>query len=90
DRRDPLVSPLFGRLDGLPPALVQTADLDPLRDDGIRYAEALQAAGVSARLTNYLKVPHGFASMPGAAPAVGRQHRWELATEVRSALSAAG
>jgi acetyl esterase len=90
DRRDPLVSPLFGRLDGLPPALVQTADLDPLRDDGIRYAEALQAAGVSARLTNYLKVPHGFASMPGAAPAVGRQHRWELATEVRSALSASG
>ena len=69
---------------------LQTADLDPLRDDGIRYAEALQAAGVSARLTNYLKVPHGFASMPGAAPAVGGQHRWELATEGRSAPSAAG
>ena len=38
DLRDPLLSPLFGRLDGLPPALVQTADLDPIRDDGIRYA----------------------------------------------------
>ncbi|MFL6079601.1 MAG: alpha/beta hydrolase [Ornithinibacter sp.] len=86
DLRDPLVSPLFGRLDGLPPALVQTADLDPVRDDGIRYAEALRDAGVPARLTNYLKVPHGFASMPGAAPAVGRQHRWELASELTAAL----
>ena len=57
DLRDPLLSPLFGRLDGLPPALVQTADLDPLRDDGIRYAEALRDAGVPVRLTNYLRVP---------------------------------
>ncbi len=90
DLRDPLLSPLFGRLDGLPPALVQTADLDPIRDDGIRYAAALNEAGVPARLTNYLKVPHGFAFMPGAAPAVGRQQRWELATELRSALAATG
>ena len=86
DRRDPLVSPLFGRLDGLPPALIQTADLDPIRDDGIRYADALRAAGVPVRLTNYLKVPHGFVSMPGSAPAVGRQQRWELAAELRAAL----
>ncbi len=86
DLRDPLLSPLFGRLDGLPPALVQTADLDPLRDDGIRYATALRDAGVPVRLTNYLRVPHGFASMPGAAPAVGRQHRWELAHELTAAL----
>jgi acetyl esterase len=87
DRRDPLVSPLFGRLDGLPPALIQTADLDPVRDDGIRYAGALKDAGVPVRLTNYLRVPHGFASVPGAAPAVGRQHRWELASELTAALS---
>ena len=86
-RRDPLVSPLFGRLDGLPPALIQTADLDPVRDDGIRYADALKDAGVPVRLTNYLRVPHGFASVPGAAPAVGRQHRWELASELTAALS---
>ena len=87
DRRDPMVSPLFGRLDGLPPALIQTADLDPIRDDGIRYADALRTAGVSVRHTNYLRMPHGFASMPGAAPSVGRQHRWELVNELRSALS---
>jgi acetyl esterase len=88
DLRDPVLSPLFGRLKGLPPALVQTADLDPIRDDGIRYADALRVAGVPARHTNYLRVPHGFASMPGAAPTVGRQHRWELVNELRSALSA--
>jgi acetyl esterase len=86
DLRNPLLSPLFGRLDGLPPALVQTADLDPIRDDGVRYAAALRAAGVPTRLTNYLKVPHGFAFMPGAAPAVGRQQRWELASELTAAL----
>ena len=88
DLSDPLLSPLFGRLDGLPPALVQTADHDPIRDDGIRYAAALRDAGVPTRLTNYLKMPHGFAFMPGAAPAVGRQQRWELASELTAALGA--
>jgi len=88
DLRDPLLSPLFGRLDGLPPALVQTADRDPIRDDGFRYAAALREAGVPTRLTNYLKMPHGFAFMPGAAPAVGRQQRWELASELTAALGA--
>lgn len=85
DRQDPLLSPLFGRLDSLPPALIQTADLDPIRDDGIRYAEALRAAGVPVRLTNYLGVPHGFASFPFGTP-IGAQHRWELAHELRAHL----
>ena len=76
-RRDPLVSPLFGRLDGLPPALIQTADLDPLRDDGSRYAAALKDHGVEVRLTNYLSAPHGFASFPGATR-VGAAARAEL------------
>ena len=88
DWRDPLVSPLFGDLEGLPPALVQTADLDPLRDDGIRYAEALEAAGVPVRLTNYVRVPHGFASIPGMVPTAA-QHRAELVGELRRHLYAA-
>lgn len=88
DWRDPLVSPLFGDLAGLPPALVQTADLDPLRDDGVRYAEAMAAAGVPVRLTNYVRVPHGFASIPGMVPTAG-QHRAELVTELRAHLYAA-
>lgn len=86
DFENPLVSPLFGTLTGLPPALVQTADLDPIRDDGIRYAVALREAGVDVRLTNYLGVPHGFASYPGAS-AAGPQHRWELASELRRHLA---
>jgi acetyl esterase len=86
DPRDPLVSPLWGELQGLPPALVQTADVDPIRDDGVRYAAALEAAGVPARLTNYLGMPHGFASFPGASP-LGRQQRAELVTELSRALA---
>ncbi|MGL5860992.1 MAG: alpha/beta hydrolase, partial [Phycicoccus sp.] len=86
DLTDPMLSPLHGRLDGLPPTLVQTADLDPLRDDGIRYAEALRSAGVPVRLTNYLRVPHGFATFPFATP-IGHQHRWELVHELRTALA---
>jgi acetyl esterase len=83
---DPLVSPLWAASHaGLPPALVQTADLDPLRDEGRLYAERLAAAGVPVRATNYVGVPHGFASFPGATT-IGRQHRAELVWELRRHL----
>ncbi len=45
-RTDPRVSPLRGKLADLPPAFVATCEFDPLRDEGIAYAEALAAAGV--------------------------------------------
>ena len=85
--RDPLVSPLFGRLDGLPPALIQTADLDPLRDDGLRYAAALESAGVTVRLTNYLGAPHGFTSFPGVYRS-GAASRSEMIEFLRGYLNA--
>jgi cation diffusion facilitator CzcD-associated flavoprotein CzcO/acetyl esterase/lipase len=46
DRADPRVAPLRGDLAGLPPACIVAADFDPLRDEGVAYARALQAAGV--------------------------------------------
>jgi acetyl esterase/lipase len=50
DRGDPRAAPLRGNLAGLPPACIVAADFDPLRDEGVAYARALEAAGVPARL----------------------------------------
>lgn len=61
---DPRVSPIRAEsLAGLPPAFVVTAEFDPLRDQGIAYAEALADAGVAVTSTTYEGVFHGFYSM---------------------------
>ncbi|HET6817511.1 MAG TPA: alpha/beta hydrolase [Mycobacteriales bacterium] len=60
---DPTMSPLRGRLEGLPPAVVATAEFDPLRDEGNAYAAALQAAGVEVDAKTYDGMVHGFFDM---------------------------
>jgi acetyl esterase len=53
----------------LPPAFIGTAEYDPLRDDGARYAELLQAAGVPVELRNEPTLVHGYVSFTWAVPA---------------------
>ncbi|KAF2499637.1 hypothetical protein BU16DRAFT_547877 [Lophium mytilinum] len=62
--REEYASPLLAKsLEGLPPALIQVAGLDPLRDEALAYADALQAAGVQVTVQVYPGLPHGFGAM---------------------------
>ena len=71
DGKDPRLAPLqAASLANLPPAVIVTAEFDPLRDQGAAYAEALRAAGGQAELIEGPGMIHGFFDMgrwsPGA------------------------
>ncbi|MEP7738470.1 alpha/beta hydrolase [Nocardioides sp. 31GB23] len=72
DPADPRLSPLHGRLDGLAPAVVVTAELDPLRDDGNAYARALEEAGVPVQHRVFPGMVHGFVDMGRHSEAADR------------------
>jgi len=63
---DPNISPLrIKQLPALPPTLVATAEYDPLRDEGIAYAEKLKAAGVNVTHVHAPDMHHNFPVHPG-------------------------
>ncbi len=58
DPRNPLASPLYADLSGLPPLLIQVSEMEILRDDSIRLAERARVAGVSVDLSVWRNLPH--------------------------------
>jgi acetyl esterase len=90
DARDPRVSPLMADdavLAAAPPAVVITAELDPLRDEGEAYAERLIAAGVHVEHKRYDGMIHGFYTMGGMVPAAAAEALAQVVAAIRRATT---
>jgi acetyl esterase len=84
---DPRAAPLHAPdLAGLPPALVMVAGHDPLRDEGLAYADRLKNAGVEVTLRHYEGQMHDFLWIMGAVDA-GREAVNDVAAFVTSLRS---
>jgi acetyl esterase/lipase len=62
--KDPLVSPLYADLTGLPPLLVHVGEAELIRDDGVRLVEEARAQGVDASVGIFRDMWHVFQAFP--------------------------
>ena len=86
--RHPLACPLRApSLRGLPPALVFTAEFDPLRDEGEAYAKALQAAGCKGEVRRFVGLVHDFCATAQLFES-SRAAFAEICARLRAALAA--
>ena len=87
DPDDPMVSPLRARdFRNLPPALIHTAEYDPLCDEGALYAIELARAGVAVRHCQHPGMIHHFYGLGGAIPYAA--NAWAaIGAEIRSAFA---
>lgn len=87
DGQNPYASPARGqRLSNLPPALVITAEYDPLRDEGAAYAAKLHEAGVPVVHSDYKGMIHGFFSLTEVLDQ-GEKAVAEACTKLREAFA---
>jgi acetyl esterase len=86
-RTDPRASVLLATdLSGLPPAVVATAEYDPLRDEGEAYAAALEKAGVEVVARRYDGLIHGFFGLGPVSPG-SQAAALELCADLKALLS---
>jgi acetyl esterase len=89
-REDPLAAPLrVADTAGLPPALIFVAELDPLRDEGLAYADRLAAAGVAVRRRRDPGMLHGYLGAAAEIELAGEALA-EAAAWIRGRLSEEG
>jgi acetyl esterase len=86
DAANPYACPVQAKtLASLPPAMVITAEFDPLRDEGEAYAARLRGEGVATVIKRYDGVTHGFFGMPTVIEK-GRQAIAEASAALRAAI----
>ncbi|MGB1906693.1 MAG: alpha/beta hydrolase [Spongiibacter sp.] len=95
DRRNPLASPLFAELAGLPPLLLQVGDREVGLDDSVAFAERAQQAGVEVALSVWDRMIHVFQQfaedLPEARQAINDighflQDHWQSPARARADL----
>src|SRR6267154_1019792 len=86
DPRNPLASPLYADLTGLPPLLIHVGADEVLRDDSTRLAERARAAGVRVDLKIWPVVPHAWQLVPHLVPEA-RQSLHESAEFLRARVA---